>query len=135
VEIAIPSVVTWAGTGQQIHVQPLTDGAMVREAISHRRSIMLDADRFSAPLVVRPWSPGDRFCPIGMKGRSKKVQDLFTDMKVPVEQRAAVPILAAPEGIVWVVGYRQDERFAAQRSTARRVLVRVTNHPLMEGAL
>ena len=102
-------------------------------ANGRRESILLDADRFSTPLVVRSWHPGDRFCPIGMKGRSKKVQDLFTDLKVPVEQRGIIPILAAPEGIVWVVGYRQDERFAAHGSTARRVWVQVTNQPRMEG--
>jgi tRNA(Ile)-lysidine synthase len=68
-----------------------------------------------------------------MQGRSKKVQDLFTDLKVPVEQRAKIAILTAPEGILWVVGYRQDERFAAREATCRRVLVSVTDRPSTEG--
>jgi tRNA(Ile)-lysidine synthase len=126
-EINIPSLVTWAGTGQQIHVRPLSESSAAGRPVEPSRSIVLDADRFSGPLVVRSWRPGDRFCPLGMNGRSKKIQDLFTDLKVPIEQRATVPILEAPEGIVWVVGYRQDERFVPHRSTRRRVLVTVTN--------
>jgi tRNA(Ile)-lysidine synthase len=34
-----------------------------------------------------------------------------------LEARRRIPIVAAPEGIVWVVGYRQDERWAATAET------------------
>lgn len=43
-------------------------------------------------LFVRGWKPGDRFRPLGLKG-SKKLQDLFTDLKIPRADRNSVPII------------------------------------------
>ena len=56
-------------------------------------------------LRVRVRQPGDRFQPLGMEGK-KKLQDFFTDDKVPREWRDRVPVLVAQQGIAWVVGYR-----------------------------
>jgi tRNA(Ile)-lysidine synthase len=38
--------------------------------------------------------------------QEKKLQDFFTDAKVPREWRDRVPLLVADRGIAWVVGYR-----------------------------
>ena len=62
------------------------------------------------------------FHPQGMGGRRKKVQDYFCDIKLPRERRAGVPLLVAPEGILWIVGHRTDQRFRAAQST-RRILM------------
>ena len=43
--------------------------------------------------VFRNRLPGDRFRPVGMKGR-KKIQDLFTDRKIPRQERDTVLLLA-----------------------------------------
>lgn len=56
-------------------------------------------------LTVRAWRPGDRIQPLGMRGQ-KKLQDLFTDLRVPRHWRERVPILESARGIVWVVGHR-----------------------------
>jgi tRNA(Ile)-lysidine synthase len=61
-----------------------------------------------------------------MKGQSKKLQDFFTDNKVSRQERNKVPLLVAPEGILWVVGMRQDERFMVCSETTRCVVVSVT---------
>ncbi|HEX9713500.1 MAG TPA: tRNA lysidine(34) synthetase TilS [Actinomycetota bacterium] len=86
-----------------------------------RRICVLDADRIAFPLRVRRVRPGDRFRPIGMT-RQKKVGDFFTDQKVPVEGRGEVPLVVGADGeIVWLVGYRPDDR-AKIRPDTRRVL-------------
>ncbi len=131
--LTVPSAVVWAGTGQRIQAQHVAHGAGQDASRNGRQAILLDADRISGPLTVRAWEPGDRFCPLGMNGRSKKLQDFFTDLKVPVETRTTIPVLAAPEGIVWVIGYRQDERFAVHGTTQHRVLVSVEHQPELEG--
>jgi tRNA(Ile)-lysidine synthase len=82
-------------------------------------SILFDFDTISYPLTVRGFLPGDRFCPLGMKGRHKKLQDFFVDMKVPKEKRNHVPLLVCPAGIVAVIGFRQDERFKVTETTKR----------------
>ena len=55
--------------------------------------------------TVRAWRPGDRIQPLGMRGR-KKLQDLFTDLRVPRPWRGRVPLLECEAGIAWVVGHR-----------------------------
>ncbi len=79
-----------------------------------------DADRLGPALAVRPWQAGDRMRPLGLGG-SRALQDLFTDRKVPREQRAVVPIVLAGDEIAWVPGVATGERFAATRATNRRV--------------
>lgn len=59
---------------------------------------------------LRGWRPGDRFRPLGLGGE-KKLQDFFTDAKVPRGERARVPLLLAGGRIAWVVGYRVAEEF------------------------
>ena len=126
--LSVPSTVYWARTNQQIHVQHMTrhDAEQGGVALSAQR-VVFDADRYSEPLVVRPWRAGDRFSPQGMKGRSKKLQDFFTDRKLARHQRETIPLLVAPEGILWVVGMRQDERFAVSRGTTSCLVVSVNN--------
>lgn len=85
----------------------------------------LDADRFSHELVVRSWKPGDYFFPYGMGGRRKKIQDFFSDAKVPQAERITVPLVVAPEGILWVGGYRSDHRFRVTEETRHVAVVRV----------
>jgi tRNA(Ile)-lysidine synthase len=46
------------------------------------------------PYVVRRWRPGDRMRPARLKGRSRKLSDLFTDAKVPRSARARAIIVA-----------------------------------------
>lgn len=135
VPVPVPSTVYWPGTGQEIHVQEMTRHAA--EPFFKRRTrdcAVFDVTRFSAPLVLRPWRAGDRIHPRGMGGKSKKLQDLFTDLKVSREERTRIPLLAAPEGILWVVGQRDDERFVARKSTSRCLVATVQSQAGSEGA-
>jgi tRNA(Ile)-lysidine synthase len=126
--VSVPSMVSWAGTNQQIHVQLMTRGAADVLGRSHSQGLTLfDADQFSEHLIVRAWQAGDRFFPYGMKGKSKKLQDFFTDRKVARHARGKVPLLVAPEGILWVVGMQQDERFVVREGTTRCLVVSVRN--------
>jgi tRNA(Ile)-lysidine synthase len=54
-------------------------------------------------LFVRSWKPGDRLKPAGMKG-SKKLQDLFTDLKIPKTERHRTPIITDSEKRILAVG-------------------------------
>ncbi len=129
--VPVPSTISWAGTNQQIHVQLMTRRAADELDRSPSPGLALfDANRFSEPLVVRAWQAGDRFSPHGMKGKSKKLQDFFTDRKVARHKRDQVPLLVAPEGILWVVGMQQDERFVVREGTTRCVVASVSDRAL-----
>jgi tRNA(Ile)-lysidine synthase len=126
--LSVPSTAYWARTNQQIHVQRMSRrDAEQGEVSSFAQRALFDADRYSEPLLVRTWRAGDRFFPQGMKGKSKKLQDFFTDRKVDRSRREEIPLLVAPEGILWVVGMRQDERFVVRRGTTNCLVVSVSN--------
>jgi tRNA(Ile)-lysidine synthase len=56
----------------------------------------------AAPLVVRTRRPGDRVGPEG--GPTRRVQDVLVDASIPVESRAAWPLVADARGrVLWVV--------------------------------
>ncbi len=87
----------------------------IEDAAPHIRSsgektAFFDLGRLQFPLTVRSRQPGDAFQPLGQPG-TKKIQDFFTDCKVPQRLRDRVPLLVSGEDIAWVVGYRMDERF------------------------
>jgi tRNA(Ile)-lysidine synthase len=128
--LMVPGWVTWTGTGRRIQVQEVTR-RQADTMVADKDRIVVDADRVSQPLVVRAWRAGDRFCPLGMKGRSKKLQDFFMDVKLSLVERRRIPLVVAPEGIVWVVGYRQDERWAVTPDTKRYMALAV--HPTQAG--
>lgn len=78
---------------------------------------IFDLDRLVLPLTARARKNGDFFYPAGF-GKRKKLQDFFVDMKIPRDERDRVPLVASGEDIIWVVGYRGDERFRATEKTA-----------------
>jgi len=83
-----------------------------------RSTIVLDADRVKLPLVVRPRRAGDAFRPLGF-GRTKKVQDLFVDLKVPRDERDSIPLVTSGDDIIWVAGLRADDRFKVTEQTKK----------------
>ena len=55
--------------------------------------------------TVRTWQPGDRMQPLGMSG-TRKLQDIFTDARIPRDWRERIPLVVTPRGIAWIVGNR-----------------------------
>lgn len=80
--------------------------------------IILDADAVQYPLKIRFRKPGDRFIPFGMK-RFKRLKEFFIDEKVPKFERDSVPIFEDGEKLLWVVGYRMDNRVRHHECSTR----------------
>jgi len=80
-----------------------------------------DADKVGSPVWLRHWQPGDRFQPIGM-ACPVKLQDLFTNQKVPRAGRRRLIVATTADGVVfWVEGLRISERFKLTKRTIRRL--------------
>jgi tRNA(Ile)-lysidine synthase len=89
---------------------------------------IFDADRVGGSITLRHWRPGDRFQPIGLKS-PVKLQDLFTNLKVPRARRRELVVAAAAGGeIFWVEGLRISENFKLTPQTKRRLIWR-WRHP------
>jgi tRNA(Ile)-lysidine synthase len=81
-----------------------------------------DADKVGGKVTLRHWRPGDRFQPIGMKS-SVKLQDLFTNWKIPRARRRELLVAAAENGeIFWVEGLRISENFKLTQQTNRQLI-------------
>ncbi len=85
---------------------------------------LFDYDKMGSFLTFRNRHPGDWFCPAGMGGKRKKLQDYFVDEKVPRRERDTVPLLCSGEDVLWVVGLRTDERFLWGPNTKKGLMVR-----------
>lgn len=85
---------------------------------------LLDAALLHEPLSLRRWQPADRFYPFGMK-HSRLISDFLKDLKVSAVEKDNVYVLVDNDGrIVWVVGYRSDNRFRVTDQT--KTVLRVT---------
>jgi tRNA(Ile)-lysidine synthetase-like protein len=62
-------------------------------------------------LVVRTWQPGDR-----LAGRRKKVQDVFTDAKVPRRERGTWPVVVRDDEVVAIPGIVENPNVHVGRS-------------------
>jgi len=80
---------------------------------------LFDADKIGRVVVLRHWQPGDRFQPIGMSARVK-LQDLFTNQKIPRHKRNQLAIASTAAGdLFWVEGLRMSEQFKLDKQSVR----------------
>ena len=82
----------------------------------------------AAPLLVRAARPGDRLAPLGMQG-SKKLQDIFTDAKVPRERRGHIPVVECRGAIVWLPGYRVARGWEVPTPRSRSLFLTLSARP------
>ena len=85
----------------------LSDGAVCGERLERGR----DARAMHAPL--------------GLGGRSKKINELMINLKIPAAYRSAYPILVGDAGTLWLPGYHVDHRARVTDGTTEVLVVRV----------
>ena len=94
-----------------------------------KNEAFLDTFLVKFPVFLRSRKDGDRFMPFGMK-TFKKLQDFMTDEKIPVHKRDSLPLVVDNAGnILWVAGYRPDERFRVTKKTQKILYLKVRQLP------
>lgn len=73
-----------------------------------------DFNKIKGGIVVRNRKAGDK---IKLPGGSKKIKDLFIDIKVPKEDRSKIPVIADEQGILSVGGLRHSENYKIDSDT------------------
>ncbi|KXZ38902.1 tRNA(Ile)-lysidine synthase [Alkalithermobacter thermoalcaliphilus JW-YL-7 = DSM 7308] len=85
-----------------------------------------DFDKISGQLEIRNRKDGDKIKLLGLGG-SKKLKDLFIDLKIPKDERGKIPILCDEKGIIWLVGYRMSEDYKIDKTTKKVLRVSIEN--------
>lgn len=83
----------------------------------------LDYAKLEFPLTLRKWEAGDVFYPFGMN-KKKKISHFFIDEKFSLSDKENTWLLCSGRSIIWVVGYRIDQRFRIISRT--KEILRVT---------
>ncbi|MDO8588599.1 MAG: tRNA lysidine(34) synthetase TilS [Armatimonadota bacterium] len=115
VELPVPGRAASTELGVVITTELLSPPADYRRPLGSL-DVVIDRDAVKGKLVLRNWRPGDRIRPLGMS-EEKKLQDVFTDAKVPRRQRGFVPVVADREKIIWVAGMALSDAAKVTEST------------------
>jgi tRNA(Ile)-lysidine synthase len=84
-----------------------------------------DCDRVGVDISLRARRRGDFFQPLGLD-RLKKVGRFMMDARIPRTWRDRIPVLANPEQIIWLAGWRIDDRVKVTPQTRRVLSLRLT---------
>lgn len=74
--------------------------------------------------TIRYWRDGDKMCPFGMKGKTKKISDIFSNAKIPSIYKKKIPLLLRNDEIIWVIGVKASDKFRITNTTERIIELR-----------
>lgn len=91
----------------------------------------LDAGQTDQRLNLRTWSRGDRYNPMGMKGKSVKVSDFWVNHKVPLRAKTHWPLVFSEDLLIWIPGFQPSEMAKVTGQTREILFLKIfkTNDP------
>ena len=92
--------------------------------IKNENIISIDYDAIKGNLVARNRRAGDFMIPCGMSG-NKKIKDIFIDIKIPSEERNKKLIIADDENIIWLEGYRINDKYKVSTATKKILTISI----------
>jgi tRNA(Ile)-lysidine synthase len=88
-------------------------------------SASFDSELAGDKINVRPREKGDRFHPLGMQG-TKKLGEFMLDAGIPRLWRERIPVFVTPQQVIWVAGWRMDERVKITTRTRQILEIKMT---------
>ncbi|MDP4088376.1 MAG: tRNA lysidine(34) synthetase TilS [Bacillota bacterium] len=122
-DILLPSVCFIDAMGLSVSMR-LIDREEVTDFGEEGSKRYFDYDTVKNSISLRYRREGDRIVPCGMRG-SKKLKDVFMDLKLPKEERDKVPIICFDDEIAWVFGYRVSNNHIVTKKTKNIIEIKI----------
>ena len=98
---------------------------LVQFATPKAGELVVDSSRLIFPLIIRSKGRGDRFKPFGMQS-FKLISDFLKDQKLNSFEKEKCKLLVNGNNeIIWVLGYRSDERYRVKTHSADLITLKL----------
>ncbi|MDZ4810011.1 MAG: tRNA lysidine(34) synthetase TilS [Bacteroidota bacterium] len=113
IEAGVKEIVFSLGT---LHIETTLNLISPKARQTSNEAVVLDAKEIQFPLLLRKRKTSDYFYPLGMK-KKKKLNRFLIDLKLSAPEKEKVWVIESNQRIIWVVGYRIDERVKITENT------------------
>lgn len=121
VRLTIPGTTVMLDSGIRFETEILKR-TRVKKLKTDLDTALLDYGRVKNA-IVRFRRKGDKIRPFGMRGR-RLLSDVFTDRKIPLLQRAGMPLVVVDGNIAWVAGVMISDDFKVGPQTEEILRIR-----------
>jgi tRNA(Ile)-lysidine synthase len=115
-----------------IHVKEINRTISIAKTSRHKmdlhskNKIYLDLDKIKQPVILRNRRDGDRFQPLGMKGR-QKIKSLFINQKISRNKRNEIMLLADQDSVIWIENMHLSDRVKISSQTINILGLEIIN--------
>lgn len=110
------------GEGEKIFGRFVLNAERVPATVDVKSGFYIDAGKLPEGAKIRTRRNGDKFAKLG--GGTKKLNDYFTDKKIPQAERDELPLIAKGNEIYAIYGVAVSEKVKADETTER--LIKIT---------
>lgn len=104
--LLIPGMTKWENDLFKAEIFPYNG----EKILEKKYTKWFDCDKINCRLSVRNRESGD-YMIVDQAGRHKKITRCMIDDKIPADRREKIPLVAAEDEILWIVGGRISERY------------------------
>ena len=122
----IPGVTVIDRLKKKITTEIISKKELFEMASPNQYTFYLDSDKIELPIYLRGPKEGERFSPLGLNGKMKKLQDIMVDRKIPREYRGIYPVIVDNRGeVICIPEYTISERVKVDEGTKNILLLRI----------
>jgi tRNA(Ile)-lysidine synthase len=128
--LRVPGQTPLPGSGWSISAQVVERQTLDEQALRQADpwQAYLDLSVTGSELRLRTRRTGDRFRPQGMGGKSTTVHSFMINAKIPYAWRDRIPLLVSPSQVLWIAGWRIDERAKVTNRTQQVLALSFEKH-------